>query len=570
MLTYLIISIVIIIIIFLLLFFILGSSKHDKKDTVDVDVSQSQSQGVINVSRADERADNISDFTKSVGPSIVKVGNRGTLPIINVLPDIPDEYDLFKEYPNLITPALDQTVCGDCYAFATSTAVSDSLRIGVHKYNIENNTNIKFPLNEWVKWFYTVKGATRQSLPQEDTERGQESLRFDLPEHEDHLYPVLNNVSALGLAILEPDYDFFGFKGLVGGGICAGGNPLLTLEVLLAWNFLPNECRMVSIPPIFPNWTKARYVPLKEATELDIKSCNDVQGDRVFLCPRDEEINQRFAVDNCNKIFNGGCPITYMDDYLHKFIPSLLTGFSCEDDSDRYCVPSETIAALYFLQMPYSNFNYQINGFNLISQRNANTLRLTYGHEYEDNIKNVIKSYIMTTGPLIVNMRISAAFFSAYVSNPESDEILFSRWDTGDIYYPIDVVNDIENGIKPTTYPVFSIPFDADRGLHSLNILGWGKCKNSKGDIKDYWICRNSWGIKWADKGNFMILDDDNQMGTYICTLSSLALNIDPQIKRIVDHYENYELISSEEYVIDTKLLSQYFNDRGSAGISLP
>lgn len=424
----------------------------------------------FNISRSfsEEIQDNISDFTARVKNSLVSISNKGTVPVINVV-DTLDNFDIFLAYPDL-----DQTVCGDCYAFAVSTAVSDSLRLAIHKYNITNNTNIKFPLNEWVNWFFTLQGATYKELPGEDVSEGQAALRFDLPDYEIHKYPVLNNISPLGLAILEPDYDFFGYKGLVGGSICTGGNPALALEVLLAWNFLPNECRLASIPPIFPNWTKARYVSIEDATDEMIKQC-DVQGNRVYLCPTTNSPNEVLARDECGNVFNGGCPVTYMDDYLHKFIPILLTGFNCDEIKDtQYCFSSERIAALYFMQIPYSNFNYQINGFKLICQRNSTSLTVTYGSS--DNISNIIKSYIYQHGPIIINMRISSSFFGRYTStnsNHEKSE-LFSMW--VQVIFIILKMLQMEylKVLHLNTYPVFSLPFGNYRGIHSVNIVGWG------------------------------------------------------------------------------------------------
>lgn len=58
-----------------------------------------------------------------------------------------------------------------------------------------------------------------------------------------------------------------------------------------------------------------------------------------------------------------------------------------------------------------------------------------------------------------------------------------------------------------------------------------------------------------------MILDENNQLGAYLCTLSTLAINIAPQVNRIVHHFKNYPLISRKENVIDTDILSKYFDN---------
>ena len=39
-----------------------------------------------------------------------------------------------------------------------------------------------------------------------------------------------------------------------------------------------------------------------------------------------------------------------------------------------------------------------------------------------------------------------------------------------------------------------------DLGGHAIKIIGWG---NDNGI--DYWLCVNSWGDSWGDKGTFKI-----------------------------------------------------------------
>lgn len=38
------------------------------------------------------------------------------------------------------------------------------------------------------------------------------------------------------------------------------------------------------------------------------------------------------------------------------------------------------------------------------------------------------------------------------------------------------------------------------QGGHAIKILGWGN-----DDGKDYWLCANSWGPNWGEKGFFRI-----------------------------------------------------------------
>ncbi|XP_059168765.1 uncharacterized peptidase C1-like protein F26E4.3, partial [Physella acuta] len=51
-------------------------------------------------------------------------------------------------------------------------------------------------------------------------------------------------------------------------------------------------------------------------------------------------------------------------------------------------------------------------------------------------------------------------------------------------------------------------------GVHSVRIIGWGVERNFEGDIIKYWICANSWGTDWGEKGYFRILrgGDESQI----------------------------------------------------------
>lgn len=51
-------------------------------------------------------------------------------------------------------------------------------------------------------------------------------------------------------------------------------------------------------------------------------------------------------------------------------------------------------------------------------------------------------------------------------------------------------------------------------GGHAVKIVGWGS--DSEGD---YWICANSWGVKWGEEGFFNIAAGDCGIdaGAYGC-----------------------------------------------------
>lgn len=47
----------------------------------------------------------------------------------------------------------------------------------------------------------------------------------------------------------------------------------------------------------------------------------------------------------------------------------------------------------------------------------------------------------------------------------------------------------------------------------SVRIIGWGEKTNKKGKKRKYWICLNSWGTKWGEKGAFRIVRGENHLG---------------------------------------------------------
>lgn len=49
-------------------------------------------------------------------------------------------------------------------------------------------------------------------------------------------------------------------------------------------------------------------------------------------------------------------------------------------------------------------------------------------------------------------------------------------------------------------------PGPGKSGNHSVRILGWGVDRTPEGDIIKYWICANSWGPEWGEKGYFRIV----------------------------------------------------------------
>ncbi len=61
------------------------------------------------------------------------------------------------------------------------------------------------------------------------------------------------------------------------------------------------------------------------------------------------------------------------------------------------------------------------------------------------------------------------------------------------------------------TKPIVKLNTDKDTnasnnslGGHSVSIVGWGE-QIQDGELIKYWLCRNSWGVGWGDKGYFKI-----------------------------------------------------------------
>lgn len=53
--------------------------------------------------------------------------------------------------------------------------------------------------------------------------------------------------------------------------------------------------------------------------------------------------------------------------------------------------------------------------------------------------------------------------------------------------------------------------------IHSITIVGWGIEKGTP-----YWICKNSWGDDWGEKGFFMIKMGDSEINSYMTSCSPM------------------------------------------------
>eukprot|EP00918_Siedleckia_nematoides_P063486 GHVU01138207.1.p1 GENE.GHVU01138207.1~~GHVU01138207.1.p1 ORF type:complete len:300 (-),score=14.60 GHVU01138207.1:236-1135(-) len=62
---------------------------------------------------------------------------------------------------------------------------------------------------------------------------------------------------------------------------------------------------------------------------------------------------------------------------------------------------------------------------------------------------------------------------------------------------------------------------------HAIAIVGWGEKQGSDGQLKKYWVVRNSWGPSWGKKGYMMFARGKNLAG-----IESQAVFLDPDFTR--------------------------------------
>lgn len=97
-----------------------------------------------------------------------------------------------------------------------------------------------------------------------------------------------------------------------------------------------------------------------------------------------------------------------------------------------------------------------------------------------------------------------------YRIRPIEREIMKEIMDNGPVQAIFEVKEDFFM-YKSGVYQWSGITYDhppAPRksGYHSVRIMGWGVDRTPEGDIIKYWICANSWGPEWGEKGYFRIV----------------------------------------------------------------
>ncbi|KAL8570705.1 hypothetical protein ACOMHN_039140 [Nucella lapillus] len=109
-----------------------------------------------------------------------------------------------------------------------------------------------------------------------------------------------------------------------------------------------------------------------------------------------------------------------------------------------------------------------------------------------------------------------------YRIRPLEREIMKEIMDNGPVQATFEVPEDFfmyKSGVYQYTDVTRNDPPRARKSAHhSVRIIGWGVERTDDGDIVKYWICANSWGPEWGEKGHFRIIRgvNANNIETYI------------------------------------------------------
>lgn len=111
-----------------------------------------------------------------------------------------------------------------------------------------------------------------------------------------------------------------------------------------------------------------------------------------------------------------------------------------------------------------------------------------------DVFRNTVKSHILDYGPVIGGFVVLKNFYGNFHKI------------NGGVYFDRADYSNLTNGLRFSNSP----QIQQTTGLHAVSLVGFGVAKNIQydnnkfGDVP-YWHCRNSWGVKWGDKGFFKI-----------------------------------------------------------------
>lgn len=208
-------------------------------------------------------------------------------------------------------------------------------------------------------------------------------------------------------------------------------------------------------------------------------------------------ISYTYALINYpQKQCKGGSPYKLLKDIQNYGIPSknCINYYWCDKNQKcktkissshfnqdlSHLIPSEKNKCIFKSQKLF----YRISNIKLVLVENDDMHHI-------QRIRDIIKEHILISGPCIGGFIVFKNFKSGDYST------------TNNIYF--------EKANYPNKgFSFYNTSSDNISGAHAVSIIGWGEEKDvllSDGTISNvpYWICRNSWGVKWGTNGTFKI-----------------------------------------------------------------
>ena len=189
--------------------------------------------------------------------------------------------------------------------------------------------------------------------------------------------------------------------------------------------------------------------------------------------------------DWCTKSGCSGDPLKHFDSHdVNKYIPPCKCSATVSTEAPMYyateamaiCIPPKLSE---FSTAEGTEIKYYLD--NLYGNVASTKLDLSTKSVY--SIRNLIKYYIHTYGPMIGGFHVFKNFFKGEYR------------ETNDIY----VETCTYRGIQGVNYN------DVERdwvGSHAVVVVGWGEDMIDNEKV-EYWVVRNSWGESWGKMGTF-------------------------------------------------------------------
>jgi Papain family cysteine protease len=188
----------------------------------------------------------------------------------------------------------------------------------------------------------------------------------------------------------------------------------------------------------------------------------------------------------CNSECNGGV-IQYGYNFIHD---NGMISMVCNKDAQSYaCHPYKHISKM--INSSYFCWVWQFGPTNQVHLYECDLLNDE--SRLEKNMENIQKN-IYSYGPVTASFKVYQSFYNYFKNTPEG------------IYTSISSNDTLVGG-------------------HAISIIGWGE--NDSG-VK-YWICKNSWGLNWGDKGYFKIL-----RGRNFCQIECDVWEAEPDIPNTI------------------------------------